>query len=264
MTVLLSVSPSPSPSHSLLTPCAAPPRALRCGTSIGVGPLRRSGTLGAFVTDAAGTRYGLTNNHVIAACGHLRQGQPIVSPGPNDQIIGNADPRTIGHHARALPLVPGIPGAVDHRLNADAAIFRLAATCPVSTSQGGHYDTPARMGALAVGQRVEKVGRSTGRTSGEVVFQSLDASAVKYDLPEMAFSARVYFPEVYFVAGLEARRFADKGDSGALVVTTHKRKRLAVGLLIAVEDELAYVVPLEPVLERLAVTLLSNHHDPDP
>jgi len=55
-----------------------------CGSSISVGNNRAAGTLGCLVRDAAGTIYGLSNNHVSGACSYAPTGLPILAPGVLD------------------------------------------------------------------------------------------------------------------------------------------------------------------------------------
>jgi hypothetical protein len=57
--------------------------------------------------------------------------------------------------------------------------------------------------------------------------------------------------------------FADKGDSGALVVTEERDgKREAVGIVFAVSPDRSktYVAPIHDILARLRVKLKGGHH----
>lgn len=232
-----------------------------CGCSIGVGPISGAGTLGCLVTDATGTLYGLTNNHVIGGCNHMPAGLPVVAPGPIDMIPGGIDPFCIGHHDRSIPFQVGIPGVVAHHDNTDAALFRVGNSNTVSSLQRGAYDTPTKTTPLADGMTVTKAGRTTGITTGHVVGCAVTATPVSYNLPTVGFSGRAYFEPVFLVEGINGQPFAASGDSGALVVCALADGSLsAVGLVFAVAAERTFVLPLAPILQRFGVTLVGGHN----
>lgn len=231
-----------------------------CGCSIGIGLIRGAGTLGALVRDGEGQLYGLTNNHVIGGCNHMPSGLPVVAPGPRDMINNALDPFCVGHNARSIPLHFGIPGIVPHHVNRDAAIFAIRDERLVSSMQRERYDTPETVAALRTGMRVTKAGRTTGVTTGIVVGTSALAVPVAYALAEVGFTGNAYFDDVYFVDGHD-QPFAQRGDSGALVVTEQDDGALAaVGLVFAVANTRTYMLPIAPILEALDVTLVAGHH----
>lgn len=52
---------------------------------------------------------------------------------------------------------------------ADSGLFKIRDEAAVSSMQGDVYDTPTEVRALTDDMAVEKVGRTTGHTTGKVV-----------------------------------------------------------------------------------------------
>lgn len=233
-----------------------------CGSSVFPGNKIGAGTMGALLRDGNGELYGLSNNHVTGGCNYSEPSLPIIAPGPLDVAAGSHDPFTIGHHHRLLGLRGGNPDNVDITGNLDAATFKIADPNRVSSMQRGFYDTPATAAQIATGMLVEKVGRTTGHTQGVVVARSVGFERVEYNVPEYAFRSVIYYTRLFAVQGL-GQAFADRGDSGALVVSTDTGTgRRAVGLLFGVSPDLSLtlVAPLDTILTEFGMSLVSNHH----
>ena len=246
---------------------------ISCGSSISVGNDRGAGTMGALVRDSNGNLFGLSCGHVIAGCGYLRKGMPIVAPGIQDVVPGWPDPRVIGHFARALPLIPGDPATIGVQANLDAALFRVENETVVSSSQGGRFDTPTDVHILDEENDegtldVEKVGRTTGFTQGTMVTRFLHPFEIEFKItcfPELGmtkkFEASVFIDQLW-AANSGGAPFASPGDSGALVVTRPMgdAPRRAVGLIVAgTRDNSAMVLPIQPILDAFGVTLVAGH-----
>jgi hypothetical protein len=239
-----------------------------CGSSISIANDRSAGTLGCLVRDRGGDIFGLSNNHVTGGCNNARTGLPIAAPGILDVMVGGFDPFTVGHHYCVLPMRPGDPSSVDHRGNSDAALFQIRDEMLVSSMQGAFYDTPAVVAAPVPEMSVEKVGRTTGRQIGVIEGEFIGPMPVSYrsttwhsPSDSSAFVGTVYFEPVYMIRGM-AGAFSLPGDSGSLVTTIlDDGTRAAVGLIFAGrEPNESYMLPLEPVMERLGVTLVSGHN----
>lgn len=256
--------------------CSLPPFAVRqvggqdrytCGSSVSPGNIADAGTLGCLVRDAAGVIYGLSANHVTGSCSHADVGLPIIVPGIADVAANSLDPLTAARHARSLPFSSGSPTNVDPKLNRDCSIFRVLNPAGVSSYQRDVYDTPGQTGQILPNMRVEKVGRTTGLTAGTVTAQIYGPRPIQLIAQRYGFSASVYFDPVYFVSGV-TDVFGDNGDSGALVTTLDQTgARVAVGMLTggfpdnaAPGKKTAIVLPIEPVLADLGVTLVSRHN----
>ena len=233
-----------------------------CGTSISIGNVVGAGTLGALVEDKDGKMHGLSCNHVTGLCNNAQRHIPIVAPGILDVRPNSLDPFTIGHHARLLQLAIGIPDNIDISENIDAALFGIADPDVVSSMQQSFYDTPTSIHRFRDQMPVEKVGRSTGHTRGWLHGYSKRILPVPADVG--AFKGTIYFKKIMLVTSVGGA-FADRGDSGSLVVTGEKDgKREAVGIIFAVSPDRTrtYVAPIGEILTRLRVTLKGGHnHD---
>ncbi|RWA19971.1 hypothetical protein MELE44368_18850 [Mycolicibacterium elephantis DSM 44368] len=98
----------------------------------------------------------------------------------------------------------------------------------------------------AVGQKVAKVGRSTGLTMGTVTVLSFIGD-IDYSVGLRSFTDML---EIEGDGGL----FASDGDSGSLVYTVADRR--AIGMIIAVADDgKTYMTRLDTVLSRLGAQL---------
>jgi hypothetical protein len=262
----LLLDPSVSPAIPSTLPALGPGGAYTCGRSISLGNVREAGTMGCLLEAPDGKLYGLSANHVTGGCSSARPGTPIVAPGILDVTAGHLDPRTLGHHIRALALVPGHPSTVDPRRNRDAAVFAILNPEAISSMQGNAYDTPAVVEDPVEDAIVEKFGRSTGLTTGVVESEIVGPhpvtyrSTVYYSAEESAeFRGLVYFEPVYVLRGTSGP-FATNGDSGALVTMIAEGRRLAVGILFSGRgsDE-SYMLPLKPILSDLGMTIVSGH-----
>jgi hypothetical protein len=103
------------------------------------------------------------------------------------------------------------------------------------------------------GDRVAKLGRTTGVTYGRVTAFELDNVVIRYDIGNLRFDNQIE------IEGAGSLPFSDGGDSGSLIVTTDKR---GVALLFAGGDQggangqgLTYASPLHDVLDALDVDL---------
>lgn len=240
---------------------------LTCGSSISVGNNREAGTLGCLVRDAGGDLLGLSNNHVSGGCNYAATGLPIVAPGIFDVVANGLNPFTLGFHVASLPMVPGAVDNVNAQANHDAAIFRIANPVLVSSHQGNAYDTPSTAIPPVAGMTVEKVGRTTGHTTGQVICQALGALPIGYSAALYNFTGQVYFQPVFMVVG-QGDTFSDSGDSGSLVTTVDANGvRHAIGLVVggmvdgsAPGGKVSLVLPIQPVLAALNLSLVSGHN----
>jgi hypothetical protein len=219
-------------------------RPLIIGASVGHFRIT-AGTLGAFVTVSADDRPRiLSNNHVLADEDRGAPGDAILQPGPAD---GGDDGDAVATLERAVRLRLDAPNAVD------------AALALVDPGIAIDERTLAGDGALAPGvvppedaAAVRKVGRTTGRTEGEVTAFELDGVAVTYgELGTLRFDDQVE------IGGTGAGPFSQGGDSGSLIYDAATRR--AVALLFAGGEEggedVTYGNPIGAVLDALDATL---------
>lgn len=233
-----------------------------CGSSISIGNVIGAGTLTALVEDGDGKLLGLSCNHVTGLCNNTAHEMPIVAPGILDVRPRSLNPFTLGHHKKVAALAVGTPENVDISQNLDAALFEIADRAAVSSMQQRFYDTPTSIHGFAGQITVEKVGRTSGHTRGLLLGDSKRILPVPTDVGVL--KGTIYFKKIMLVLSTHGA-FADRGDSGSLVVTGEKDgKREAVGIVFAVSPDRTktYVAPIDEVLSRLRVTLKGGHnHD---
>jgi len=220
-------------------------RPLIVGASVGHVAIT-AGTLGAFVTTADGEMAILSNNHVLADENRAEIGDAIIQPADLDD---GRDPEDVV--ARLSDYVPIAPVAVNR---VDSAVATLV--------DGVDVDPVGSLGALGAGvvapqdaDRVDKLGRTTGRTTGRVSAFNVRSIIVEYDVsPTIRFDGQI---EIQVDDGSE---FSLGGDSGSLIVS--EGNRVPVGLLFAGSDQggpdggaVTYANPIAEVLAALNVEL---------
>lgn len=238
-----------------------------CGSSISVGNNREAGTLGCLVRDQHGDLFGLSNNHVSAACSYAPIGLPVLAPGIVDVAPGNPLPFTLGLHHSQLPMQFGDPSSVNHTQNSDAALIKITNSNLISSMQRGAYDTPVNVTDLLPGMQIEKVGRTTGHTHGIVLGEMVGAAPINYVANQYGFSGAAYFENIFVVHGV-GDVFSDSGDSGSLVTYVDGNgTRHGVGLVFAgcldnsaPGGKRSFILPLRPILQRFNVTLVAQHN----
>lgn len=199
-----------------------------------------AGTFGA-VVEAGGTRYILSNNHVLANENALPIGSPIFQPGLLDH--GNPIRDRIAKLARFIPLKAGGPNAVDCAL---AEILNKKTVSATFLPKVGKLRSRHAIDATE-GMRVHKVGRTTGYTTGTVFDVSADVS-VTYDMGAVTFRDQV------LIRGA-GRRFSAAGDSGSVIVDRATRRPTA--LLFAGSPTHTVANHLSDVLAQLGVTVVN-------
>ncbi|MEZ0494100.1 hypothetical protein AB2L28_17835 [Kineococcus sp. TBRC 1896] len=208
-----------------------------------------AGTLGGFVrVEGSDGLYVLSNNHVLANSDQAALGDPVLQPGPHDG--GRAADR-VGRLARAVPLGAGGGNAVDAALallegDLADALADVDPSYPAGRLTG--WTEPDDEVA------VEKVGRTTGWTTGRISAIELDDVAVQYPVGVVGFDGQIE------VTG-DAGAFSAGGDSGSLVYRPDTRQ--AVGLLFAGSERggpdgagLTFCNPIGLVLTALGATLV--------
>ncbi len=217
-------------------------RPLRIGGSTGHVNIT-AGTLGCFVTRAEGDEGPdliLSNNHVLANENRGRRGDAILQPGRADG--GRARDDRIGSLDRFVRLRP-TGNQVD------------AATASLGPDLEYYVDWLEGLGALAgvreepleTGERVFKLGRTTGLTEGRISAVEVDDVVVGYDMGDL------HFDDQLEIAPVGSQPFSLGGDSGSLIVDGRRR---AVGLLFAGNDrDATFANPIDRVLDALDVDL---------
>lgn len=200
----------------------------------------KAGTLGAIVRKGADFHI-LSNSHVLALCGLARKGDAIVYPGPIDGGAMEKDLVAKLADFKKFEMGDGYPNRVDCAI-AQPTAERLGDLMAEIKGLGLPSGTikPVR------GMKVTKVGRTTGKTTGEI--------------QDVHFRFTLDYEgdvgEVGFVDQVLCTRYTDSGDSGALVID--KATGRAVGLHFAGANGGSVFSPIDEVLKALGVKLVTK------
>ncbi|MDY0018544.1 MAG: trypsin-like peptidase domain-containing protein [Anaerolineae bacterium] len=224
-----------------------------------------AGTFGLLVQRGDET-FILSNNHVLANANNAQAGDPILQPGPldggtaADQIATLAEfvPLDFGEQpgqcqiattvAELLNTLAGLIGS-SHRLQAvqqslntnlmDVALARPDTpdlVVPALLELG----TPTGVAVPHLGEVVQKVGRTTGLTTGAV--QQID---VTVDVDYNGRTAR-------FTNQVIASGMSSPGDSGSAILNMDKK---VVGLLFAGSGQITIFTPIQQIINHFGVEL---------
>jgi hypothetical protein len=209
------------------------------------------GTLGCFVGLPNGGTAILSNNHVVAGENQGQRGKDAILQQGGGARIATLDAAELTEfiHLKASPAGgPPHPGNVNWN-EVDAGIARLR-----SGVQHRQAYLPARIATSptgsAIGQpgeKVHKVGRTTGLTYGEIA-QIGVVVPVNY-----AVGGRCWFRDCLLIEGLNGTTFADRGDSGSAIV--RDADGAVVGLLFAGTESQTYACSIDNVLSQLNCTM---------
>ncbi len=223
------------------------PRPVPIGVSVGNGNIAEcaSGTIGCAV-EKNGTRYILSNNHVLALENDGDIGDQIVQPGTYDSDCAFLEEDVIGTLSDFEPIdFSGGENLIDAAI---ALAFAGQLGCSTYTTEYGFPSSTPVEATLEM--NVQKVGRTTGLTKGSVT--AINATiTVGYSGQKTA-----VFVKQIIVSG---RRFLNAGDSGSLVVTRDANKD-PVGLLFAgnVNGSIGVANRIQAVLGEFGITVCGN------
>ena len=212
---------------------------LQPGNSIGHQTIGSTGTFGAVVRKG-GAYHILSNSHVLALNGLAKKGDAIIYPGDAD---GGKLPKSMVARLTGFKRFKGS----DYVNRVDCAIAkptdeRLADL--VSEIKGLSF--PKGTIKPVRGMKVTKVGRTTGRTTGEIRDVNF-----RFVLDYEGDTG-----EVGFIDQVLCTRYTKPGDSGSLVID--KATGRAVGLHFAGAAEGSVFNPIDAVLKALGVTLVTK------
>ena len=222
------------------------PRPVPIGVSTGH-PDITAGTIGCRVTDGSKV-YALSNNHVYANEGDASIGDSALQPGPYD---GGQDPGdAIG------TLYDFEPIFFDGRDNTIDAAIAISSESDLgcSTPVDGYVIPGSDPVAASIGLDVQKYGRTTGLTQGEVSEIGVTVD-VCYQTkgPFLCVKSAKFVDQIAITPGA----FAAGGDSGSLIVTDDSNKN-PVGLLFAGSSTRTIANPIDPVLDAFGVIIDSG------
>lgn len=226
-----------------------------------------SGTLGALIT-RGGTKFILSNNHVLDKSGNGAPGDNVQQPGlvDNKCDVASAPAATsVGTLAEAAALKPSpcsgvctgpAPSNVDaaiatiNALNVDnnGNILDLGAASSTSIAAAPPSATlavPATV--LSTNEGVAKSGRSTGLTCSNL---SSVSTSVSVDYDTSCGGAKAFTATFSGQVIINGGNFSASGDSGSLVVTSDTAR--PVGLLYAGNSTSTTANPIQDVLNAFA------------
>ncbi len=196
-----------------------------------------AGTLGAIVKKGA-KLCALSNSHVLANSGRGSKGDTILYPGPLDGGVSSTD--KVGTLADFIRFAAG--GGFDNRVDCAVAELNAAALAKLDKTIRELGIKPSGIVKPKRDMEVEKVGRTSGHTTGRIV--------------DINFRTRINYGIgvglVGFLDQVLCTRYTDPGDSGALVLQKGTTK--AVGLHFAGSSGGSVFNPIADVLANLGVS----------
>lgn len=207
------------------------------------------GTLGCFVRTINGTTAILSNNHVVAGENSGAAGDRIVQPGTGDLQAGDV----VASLGQFVVLNPSPANATPAQGNVvfnevDCGLAELSAGVPFAQDfLRRQLPSPSGTASPALGDRVFKVGRTTGLTVGSVK----DVHTIVGPIPYQP--GLMWFQECFSIEGDSGAIFSDHGDSGSAILRDTGE---VVGLLFAGNGQQTFACPIGTVLQRLQCTLV--------
>lgn len=227
---------------------------LRAGTSIGHGRIT-AGTLGGFVTDSTGALYILSNNHVLANRDAADRGDDIWQPGPSDAQL--AQRQVVARLSRWLKLDTASSDNCDAAIAAVDTAF-IDNIVPLLYTNIGAIN-PSPIDDPGSVQKVIKLGRTTGKTTGMLAAFEIDG--LQQDCGTRAKPRVIGFRrQIEIRHWHRSRAFTQPGDSGAFVLDADTLRPLALHHSGAVGGDgikRSYGHPMADVLQRLRVRIVT-------
>jgi len=197
------------------------------------------GTIGAIVTDGK-NEFILSNSHVLAKSGNGKQGDGILYPGEGD---GGKNPGDVIAHLYAFKKFV-LTGNFGNEVDCAIALPVQNRLADIVTEIKG-IGIPKGVIKPKRGMKVVKVGRTSGKTTSEIIDVNMN---IKLDYGIIG--------EVRFVNQVLCKQFTQEGDSGSLVIDQASGK--AVGLHIAGGEMGSVFNPIDKVLASLGVKLVTK------
>lgn len=208
------------------------------------------GTIGCFVDLADNSVALLSNNHVVAGENRGINGTDrIQQPGASNLIAGDL----VGILQNFIPLQTSPTGAsvatgnvLLNQVDAGVAILQAGVTYAQGFLPTRALTAPNGTASANVGDKVFKVGRTTGLTHGQVMDIGTIVGPIVYD------PGSCWFEQSLTIEGENGTMFSDKGDSGSIIV---REDGMIVGLLYAGNGAQTYACPIDLVFSALQCTL---------
>lgn len=199
------------------------------------------GSLGCFVKLASGEIAILSNNHVVAGENRgIRTQDRIAHPGSSSLAQHIA---TLTDFTALLPSPAGasIADGTAQLNEIDAGVATLATKIGYAQTflMNRLVKAPSGIAPPALGDKVHKVGRTTGLTFGTVTQLGVIVGPVPYA------PGHCWFQHCIAVEGANGTTFSDHGDSGSTII---RDDGMVIGLLFAGNDTQTYGCSIGKVL----------------
>ncbi|HLT35459.1 MAG TPA: hypothetical protein VK034_04215 [Enhygromyxa sp.] len=204
------------------------------------------GTLGMLLERGEGKLL-ISNNHVLAGQNRGCFGDRITQPGGirivESEVIARLE-RFVPLHASPLGARPQRGTVIWNQV--DAAVARLSRRIDCAPGFLDLHAVPSPTGVAGpvIGERVFKVGRTTGLRWGTIVSVGERVGRVPYAIGEC------WFRGSFVIEGDDGLPFSDSGDSGAIVV---RRTGEVVGMVYAGSGTETFACPITDVLAQLGL-----------
>lgn len=199
------------------------------------------GTLGCLVSVNGAGRFILSNNHVLANVNAATPGDPILEPG---LAAGGAANEPIARLTAFSKIHLNNP----IRNEIDAATAELLHPADMTSDIQGIGPVQSTTLAAVHGMTVRKHGAITQHTIGVVDDETAD---FRTTFPGAGFA---YFHNQFGIISTDTGPFADRGDTGALVVEATTLQ--PVGLLFAVSPPVTFCNRIDAVLSAFGAQIL--------
>jgi hypothetical protein len=207
------------------------------------------GTLGCFVRLSGADIAIVSNNHVVAGQNRGVKGTDrILQPGGS--VVGSDEVAVLTDFVALNSSRPGASPAFGTAVlnDVDAGVATLSKgmvyTQSYLPSRG--LIAPSGTAIPSVGDKVFKVGRTTGLTRGTITDVATTVGPIGYDF------GPCWFRRSLTIEGDGGTMFSDHGDSGSAIV---KDTGEVVGLLYAGNGTQTYACPIDKVLTALTCSL---------
>jgi hypothetical protein len=130
----------------------------------------------------------------------------------------------------------------------DAAMAKLEQGVAFTQTYLPAHQQPALqgIGVPRVGDKVFKIGRTTGLTNGTITAVAIVVGPIAYD------PGNCWFNQQFEIVGDQGTMFSDHGDSGSAILSTTGE---VLGLLYAGNGTQTYACPIQTVLAALNCNL---------
>jgi len=214
------------------------------------GGLMIVGTLGCFVRLGSGDIAILSNNHVVGGENRGTKGSDrILQQGGSSVSVGDvAGVLTDYVDLRDSPAgaTPALGTAIFNDVDAGIATLDASVAFLQNFLASRGLTPPGGTAIPVVGDKVFKVGRTTGLSFGEIKDVATTLGPVPYSV------GPCWFRRSMTIEGDNGTLFSDHGDSGSAIIKTNGE---VVGLLYAGNGTQTYACPIDKVLTALSCSL---------